>query len=92
MSHVTLRLATITFALMGMTAATQAEAQTTQEIDELARDVSRLEALRAVKDVQRTYAQYAQYGLWREMAGLFADGSKIAWGEEIIEGRSDIAT
>lgn len=90
MSH-PLRLATLAFALVSTTAATQVAAQTTEEIDELARDVSRLEALRSVKDIQRTYAQYAQYGLWLEMAELFSDNSRIAWGDEIIEGRTDIA-
>ncbi len=42
-------------------------------VDELARDVTRLESLRAVKDLQRAWSHYAQFGLWSEMAGLFAD-------------------
>ena len=60
-------------------------------VDGLARDVGRLESLRAVKDLQRLYAQYGQYGLWRDMAGLFADRGQIQWGDQRIEGRAAIA-
>jgi len=59
-------------------------------VDELARDVTRLESLRAVKDVQRSYAQYAQFGLWSEMADLFANNGKILWGDKEIAGRTAI--
>ncbi len=45
-------------------APTQLLAQTQQDIDNLARDVDRLESLRAVKNLQRSYLQYAQFGLW----------------------------
>lgn len=69
-----------------------AQTPSSQQVDEVARDVSRLEALRTVKNLQRTYAQYAQYGLWQDMASLFATNGKVVWGDETIEGRTDIAT
>ena len=44
-------------------------------LDELARDVDRVESLRAVLNLQRTYAHYAQAGLWNDVGALFtADG------------------
>ncbi|TIX50935.1 nuclear transport factor 2 family protein [Alteraurantiacibacter aquimixticola] len=60
------------------------------QIDELARDVSRVEAIREVKDLQRFYAQYAQFGLAAEMAALFADDAELVWGEESLRGRPAI--
>jgi len=86
-----LRFAMIAILLLGPAAATRANAPAPQQIDELARDVGRLESLRAVKNVQRTYAQYAQYGLWDEMAGLFSARGEIVWGDERINGHSAIA-
>ncbi len=62
-----------------------------QQIDELARDVSRVESLRGVKDLQRFYAQYAQFGLWQEMADLFTEDAELIWGEETLHGKAAIA-
>ncbi|GAA0283351.1 hypothetical protein GCM10009127_26020 [Alteraurantiacibacter aestuarii] len=62
-----------------------------QEIDNLARDLSRVESVRAVKDLQRFYAQYAQFGLWTEMADLFADDGVVLWGSQRVQGRAAIA-
>ncbi len=94
MPRLTLRLAAIALVpLVSAAAATPAYAQapSTQQVDELARDVTRLESLRAVKTVQRTYAQYAQYGLWGEMADLFAAKGRIVWGDKTVTGRAAIA-
>ena len=44
-------------------------------LDDLARDVDRVESLRAVLNLQRTYAQYAQAGSWNDVAALFTAGS-----------------
>jgi hypothetical protein len=41
-------------------------------LDQLARDVDRVESIRAVKDLQATYAQYSQAGLWNEAGALFS--------------------
>jgi hypothetical protein len=46
-------------------------------IDELARDVDRVESLRAVLNLQRTYAQYAQAGLWNEVGALFTSDGRF---------------
>ena len=60
-------------------------------LDELARDVTRAEAIRDVKTLQRTYSQYAQYGLWDEMAALFALDGTLETGTGQLRGRSAIA-
>jgi hypothetical protein len=52
-------------------AAQPAQAQT-DTVDNLARDLDRVEAIRQVKTLQRSYAQYAQYGLWNEIGALFS--------------------
>lgn len=64
--------------------------QEQRAIDELARDVERVESLRAVKNVQRGYAQHSQYGQWHAMAALFADDGTLRWGEETVTGREAI--
>lgn len=53
--------------------------QEQRAIDELARDVARVESLRAVKNVQRGYAQHSQFGQWHAMAALFADDGTLRW-------------
>jgi hypothetical protein len=67
------------------------DAPAPEAIDELARDVERVESLRAVKDVQRAYAQLSQFGRWDAMAGLFAEDGVIVWGEQSVTGRGAIA-
>lgn len=59
-------------------------------LDELARDVTRVEALRAVKDLQRRYAHLALRGEWKAMAGLFAEGGEVQCGAERVVERSAI--
>ncbi|WP_375201511.1 nuclear transport factor 2 family protein [Hyphococcus sp.] len=70
------------------TDAPQPSTVSTQEqgegVNDLARDVDRVEALRAVKDLQRSYAQYGQFGLWTDMAELFSENASIEWGEQKI--------
>jgi hypothetical protein len=90
MPRLALRLAAIVLVLLAPAAATQAQAPSPNQIDELARDVTRLESLRAVKTVQRTYAQYAQFALWGEMADLFSANGRIVWGDKEIKGRAAI--
>lgn len=60
-------------------------------IDELARDVERLESLREAKDVQRAYAHLAQYGLWAEMAALFTADATVELRDRTMSGRDEIA-
>lgn len=87
------QLATIV-AIAMMWSATNVHAQhappSRQELNELVRDVGRVEALREVKDLQRRYAQFAQFGLWPEMAALFAEDAVLVWGDERISGRGAI--
>ncbi len=64
---------------------------TQAQIDELARDVTRVESVRAVKDLQHFYAQYAQFALADEMAALFTDSGQLIWGDRTITGRERIA-
>ncbi len=77
--------------LLGTSAAHAREVSRGQ-IDELARDVGRVEAIRDVKDLQRYYAQYAQFGLWDEMAALFADDAAFIWGDKSARGPKAIAS
>lgn len=91
MPRFVLSFAAILLAFLTPVTTAQAQAPSQQQVDEVARDVSRLEALRAVKNVQRSYAQYAQFALWSEMADLFASNGKVVWGDETIEGRDAIA-
>src|SRR5688572_392774 len=65
-------------------------------LNELARDVDRVESVRDVKRLQHSYAQYAQYGLWNEVGALFApDGSFVFDGmikpAQTVTGPNEIA-
>ncbi len=62
-----------------------------EDVDSLARDAGRLEALRAAKDVQRSYAQLAQFGRWKDMAALFTPNARLVDGAESVDGRIAIA-
>jgi hypothetical protein len=86
-----LRLAALVAIILAPITVSQAQTPTPQQVDEVARDVARLESLRAVKSLQRSYAQYAQLGLWDEMAALFAAKGKVVWGERTVEGHDAIA-
>jgi hypothetical protein len=63
----------------------------TQELDELARDVERVESVHEVKDVQRAYAHLAQFGRWDAVAALFAENGTVRWAEQTVTGRDAIA-
>ena len=91
MPRIAFCFAAVVLALLTPASAGNAQAPSQHQIDEVARDVTRLESLRAVKDLQRIYAQYAQFGLWPDMADLFARNGKLIWGDEAIEGRGAIA-
>ncbi|HWK41867.1 MAG TPA: nuclear transport factor 2 family protein [Croceibacterium sp.] len=86
------RLAAGFAALLLVTGSPHAMAQAVDQarIDELARDVERVESVRAVKDLQRFYAQYAQFALADEMAALFADNAELIWGDRTVRGRAAI--
>lgn len=76
--------------LLGTAQAAIAQDISRTQVDELARDVTRVEAIRAVKDLQRFYAQYAQFALAEEMAALFTDDAVLTWGDETVRGRAAI--
>ena len=92
-SHKIVRRAAAAIAALFLLAAPLVQAQDVprQQIDELARDVSRVEAVRDVKDLQRFYAQYLQFGLWDEAASLFAEDAVLVWGDRTIRGRKAIS-
>ena len=71
--------AAVLFVLLAPCAAAQARAPTTGQIDDIARDVGRLESLRAIKNLQRSYAQYAQFGLWSEMTEVRRSVAGATW-------------
>jgi hypothetical protein len=91
MPRIVLAFAAILLAVLPPAMEAQAQAPAQEQIDEVARDVTRQESLRAVKNLQRSYAQYAQFGLWSDMADLFAGKGRIVWGEETVEGPAAIA-
>ncbi|MFI7448588.1 nuclear transport factor 2 family protein [Nonomuraea sp. NPDC049714] len=66
------------------------DTQEQRAIDELARDVARVESLRAVKNVQRGYAHHSQFGQWHAMVALFAEDGTLRWGDETVTGREAI--
>lgn len=90
MTRFTHRFAAVIFILLAPCEA-QAQAPSTEQIDQVARDVGRLESLRAVKNLQRSYAQYAQFGLWNEMADLFSADGTMVWGDQVVGRRPAIA-
>jgi hypothetical protein len=59
-----------------------------QALNELARDVTRLESIRRIKDLQRLYAQYAQYGLWDHVAALFAPDARMTFDGQVRQGQT----
>lgn len=77
--------------LAAMPSSLWAQDVTQAQLDELARDVSRVESIREVKDLQRHYAQYAQFGLVDEMAELFAENGEVIWGDQHVRGRPAVA-
>ncbi len=70
-------------------AASQSPKSPTQ-IDILARDVERAEALRAASNLQHNYTHYAQFGLWDDLGGLFTRDAQMIWGEDTISGRAAV--
>ena len=81
----------LAFALLAAAIPATAHAAAATSVDALARDVDRALSVRAVKDLQRSYAQYSQVGLWKQMAGLFADQGTMIDGETTVSGRAAIA-
>lgn len=61
-----------------------------QSLNELARDVERVESIRSIKDLQRTFAQLAQFGRYDEMASLFSYNGTLRWGNQTANGPSNI--
>ena len=91
MARIVPRFVAICLMVLAPSAVVHAEPPSSQDINELARDVSRLESLRAVKDLQRTYAQYAQFGLWTAMAEMFSANGAIQSEDRTIRGHDAIA-
>ncbi|KAF2018262.1 hypothetical protein BU24DRAFT_479663 [Aaosphaeria arxii CBS 175.79] len=61
-------------------------------LNELARDLERVESIRAIKNVQRTYSQLAQFGRYDDMATLFAPNGTLRWGNSTANGVPAIAS
>ncbi|KAF2441509.1 hypothetical protein P171DRAFT_497753 [Karstenula rhodostoma CBS 690.94] len=59
-------------------------------LDNLARDVSRVESIREVKDVQRSFAHLAQFGRFHDATTLFTTNATFIWGNVTTTGRSAI--
>ncbi|KAJ4294421.1 hypothetical protein N0V90_008111 [Kalmusia sp. IMI 367209] len=59
-------------------------------LDDLARDVSRVESIREIKDIQRSFAHLAQFGRFNDAASLFAPNATFVWGNSTAVGQSAI--
>ncbi|KAK7190958.1 hypothetical protein DPSP01_009162 [Paraphaeosphaeria sporulosa] len=59
-------------------------------LDNLAREVSRVESIREIKDVQRSFAHLAQFGRFHDAATLFTTDATFIWGNASVTGRSAI--
>jgi len=71
-------------------AGSQTPALSVSDLDELAREVDRTEALRAASHLQHTYTHYAQFGLWDDLGALFTRDAEMIWGDRTVSGRAAI--
>ena len=60
-------------------------------VDQLARDIERVESVRAIKNLQIALAQDIEAGRWTDAAGRFSATADAVWGERRLTGRSRIA-
>ena len=81
-----IRSFTLICAILALFAGLPARAD--EALDDLAREVSRVESVRAVKDLQFSYAQYAQYGLWNQIGALFADDAVFTFDGAVLEAKT----
>lgn len=63
-----------------------ADAIASLELNELARDLSRVESVRAIKNTQRYFAHIAQFGNYNGMGRLFTSNATLIWGNTTITG------
>ncbi|KAF2635891.1 hypothetical protein P280DRAFT_493447 [Massarina eburnea CBS 473.64] len=77
------------FTLLTILSATAAVRVATT-LNNLARDVSRVESIREIKDVQRSFAQFAQFGRWNDIASLFSSNGTLLWGNSTARGLTSI--
>ena len=85
------RMRAATLLVLSLLASAWGAASAAEDVDALARDVTRLESLREVKDLQRSYAHLAQLGQWNDMAKLFTTDGRFIRGTEVAAGRAAIA-
>ena len=55
-------------------------------IDNLARDVSRVESIREIKDTQRSFAHLYQFGRFNDAATVFTPNATFTWGNTTVVG------
>lgn len=68
-----------------------AQAASPAEVDQLARDVDRVESVRAIKRLQFALAQDIEAGRWSDAAARFAPVAEASWGDRGLKGRAAIA-
>ena len=52
-------------------------AQASPELNKLARDIERVEAIRDIKDVQKSLTHLAQFGRWADTGLLFTQNATL---------------
>jgi len=73
-------------AVVSATSAINARAASASPLNELARDVERVESIREIKDLTATFSQLAQHGGYTEMAALFSSSGVLTWGNFSVKG------
>ncbi|CAO2658562.1 Nn.00g062850.m01.CDS01 [Neocucurbitaria sp. VM-36] len=59
-------------------------------IDDLARDIARVESVRQIKNIQRQLSHLVQFGLWHQVGNLFSSNSTFTWGGTTVYGSPSI--
>lgn len=59
-------------------------------LDDLARQVTRVESIRHIKNVQKQVSHLSQFGQWHSISNLFSPNSTFIWGNATVHGRPAI--
>jgi hypothetical protein len=62
----------------------------TSPLDNIAREVSRVESIRHIKNVQKQISHLAQFGRWNSISQFFSSNSTFIWGNATVHGPSFI--
>jgi hypothetical protein len=75
-----------TFILAAGLAIISSFAIASQDLNDLARDLGRVESVRAIKNAQRQFVQLAQFGRYEQISTLFTSNATFIWGNNTVTG------